>query len=462
VRREPSRLRGDLGFTLIELLVVIVILGVLATVVVFSVRGITDRGEAAACASSAQTLRVASEAFRAKNGVYAATIQALVDDGLLHELPPNTSGNTITLDGGTITYNSDGSVSDNCATVAGGPGPGGGGPGDWFDDDWAFRKTLTIDSSLVSVNGNFPVLVSITDPDLAANALANGADILFTAANGTSLLPFQIESYAGGTLVAWVSVSVSASADAEIKMYYGNAGASSLASPTGVWTDYVAVYHMAQAPGGAGSVLDSTSNANHGTPTGTSLVAGFIGSGFDFNGTTGVVRVPDSPSTSIEGDSFTLSAWIFPTSQTADRGIISKAQEGSTNAERYHLGNNQNGGLSVRRRLDGSGGNSTTLSTVAGGVTTSQWNHVVATYDGAFLRGYIDGVEVGSLAATGNIESSTLELLIGKRYDNRFFAGVIDEARVTETARSAEWIATEFANQDSPGAFVSVGSVESN
>ena len=33
------------GFTLIELLIVIVILGVLAAIVVFSVRGITDRGE---------------------------------------------------------------------------------------------------------------------------------------------------------------------------------------------------------------------------------------------------------------------------------------------------------------------------------------------------------------------------------------------------------------------------------
>ena len=37
------------GFTLIELLIVIVILGVLAGIVVFSVRGITDRGEASAC-----------------------------------------------------------------------------------------------------------------------------------------------------------------------------------------------------------------------------------------------------------------------------------------------------------------------------------------------------------------------------------------------------------------------------
>ena len=40
----------DKGFTLVELLIVIVILGILATVTVFAVRGITDQGEANACA----------------------------------------------------------------------------------------------------------------------------------------------------------------------------------------------------------------------------------------------------------------------------------------------------------------------------------------------------------------------------------------------------------------------------
>ena len=43
------------GFTLIELLIVIVILGVLAAIVAFSVRGITDRGEESACKAEVKT-----------------------------------------------------------------------------------------------------------------------------------------------------------------------------------------------------------------------------------------------------------------------------------------------------------------------------------------------------------------------------------------------------------------------
>src|SRR5690554_1558555 len=51
------------GFTLIELLIVIVILGILASVVVFAVGGITDRGEASTCVTDERTLSTAVEAY---------------------------------------------------------------------------------------------------------------------------------------------------------------------------------------------------------------------------------------------------------------------------------------------------------------------------------------------------------------------------------------------------------------
>jgi general secretion pathway protein G len=60
----------DEGFTLIELLIVIVILGILATVVVFAVGGITNRGQQSACDTDRATLEVAVEAYFAKAGHY--------------------------------------------------------------------------------------------------------------------------------------------------------------------------------------------------------------------------------------------------------------------------------------------------------------------------------------------------------------------------------------------------------
>lgn len=74
------------GFTLIELLVVIVILGVLAAVVVFSVQGLGDRGQESAIEIDERTIRTAQEAYCAQEGRYAdgATLAA---EGFLSEPP---------------------------------------------------------------------------------------------------------------------------------------------------------------------------------------------------------------------------------------------------------------------------------------------------------------------------------------------------------------------------------------
>ncbi|MGW5119209.1 prepilin-type N-terminal cleavage/methylation domain-containing protein [Streptomyces noursei] len=80
------RARRQDGFTLIELLVVIVILGILAAIVVFSVRGIGDKGRKNAVAADASTLRTAEESYCARHGHYG-TVDDLKTDGLLASEP---------------------------------------------------------------------------------------------------------------------------------------------------------------------------------------------------------------------------------------------------------------------------------------------------------------------------------------------------------------------------------------
>lgn len=73
----------DKGFTLVELLIVIVILGILATVTVFAVRGITDRGDQSACEAEVQTVTAAAQAYYAQNGSYPGDVAELVSAGFL-------------------------------------------------------------------------------------------------------------------------------------------------------------------------------------------------------------------------------------------------------------------------------------------------------------------------------------------------------------------------------------------
>jgi prepilin-type N-terminal cleavage/methylation domain-containing protein len=94
------------GFTLIELLIVIVVLGILAAIVIFSLTGVTGQSQAAACNTDAKSVEVAVAAYEANppSGVTAgtppATMGALVS-AYLHSAPTATvasNGYAITID----------------------------------------------------------------------------------------------------------------------------------------------------------------------------------------------------------------------------------------------------------------------------------------------------------------------------------------------------------------------------
>jgi prepilin-type N-terminal cleavage/methylation domain-containing protein len=69
--------KGEEGFTLIELLIVIVVLGILAAVVVFSLGGVTKNADQSACQADYSTLNTAVVAYTANgNPPIAAAVGA--------------------------------------------------------------------------------------------------------------------------------------------------------------------------------------------------------------------------------------------------------------------------------------------------------------------------------------------------------------------------------------------------
>jgi hypothetical protein len=154
------------------------------------------------------------------------------------------------------------------------------GAGEWWDANWKYRKTITINH--LKVNGSltdFPVLVSLTDSDLASKAQSDGRDIVFTDAS-LARLDHEIESYNHntGTLNAWVKANVSSSVDTVLRMYYGNPAASNQQNPTGVWdSNFVMVQHLSEA--GASSSSPAPWHQYEGNPTLNGSTDGF-GSAF--------------------------------------------------------------------------------------------------------------------------------------------------------------------------------------
>jgi hypothetical protein len=339
----------------------------------------------------------------------------------------------------------------------------------WYNPSWQYRKKITINESQVSGSTaltNFPLLVNLTsDAALAANAQADGDDILFTSSDGTTKLSHEIEQYTSSTgeLVAWVKIpSLSATANTDIYLYYGNASATSQQSASSAWRSAIpGVYHLNQVPtGSSNDILDSTSPADHGTSSGSMTsgdsVDAKIGKGLDFDGINDAINVPNTNNTFDFGSSdFTFETWVKTTeSCTGNRVYIS--QRNSTNGLAMWLGctDGNKANFSIR-----DGNNSTTVVTGTTTINTGGWFKIAATKTGTTnitMKLYVNGVQEGpSETKTVAALTSTSPIKIADYNANATFypEAVLDEVRVVKEALSADWIQSEFNNQNSPSTF---------
>ena len=78
----------------------------------------------------------------------------------------------------------------------------------------------------------------------------------------------------------------------------------------------------------------------------------------------------------------------------------------------------------------------TTYTPVIGSttITTGVWHHVAGVFDGSQMRVYLDGVLDGSVSTTNAPASGTSSLKIGRTSGGSYFGGLIDEARVSNSA----------------------------
>ncbi len=201
------------------------------------------------------------------------------------------------------------------------------------------------------------------------------------------------------------------------------------------------VGRWAMEEGGGTVLVDSSTWLNNGAIYGTAnWVTGMRGKALVFDGTTTYAAVPDTPSLRIT-NAITLAAWIKP-SVFATQDLIKKATNGGVNG--YEMSLAAATGNPPRRPFvrfnQVSNGDTYRLSArvTSEYPTNGAWMHLAATYDGATVKLYINGVLDTSKAAAFTIASNNLPLSIGAESGGaRKYTGQMDDARVYNYALSA-------------------------
>ncbi len=187
-----------------------------------------------------------------------------------------------------------------------------------------------------------------------------------------------------------------------------------------------------------GNGNDSAGHNNNGFLENVSFVPGpFGGQAFNFDGTTSDVVVQTSTTLDL-ATGFGISLWVkvaaWPSAGTVvvdkwvygqEDKLISLHPDGHIGFLLYPTASQQ------------------VVSSTA--LTLGTWYHVAATYDGATVRIYIDGILDGSAPAAGDVADSTGSLTFAHNavrgaqepVNNGFFSGALDEVRWYNRALSA-------------------------
>jgi hypothetical protein len=177
------------------------------------------------------------------------------------------------------------------------------------------------------------------------------------------------------------------------------------------------------------TTTDTSGNTNTGSLTSTTwTTSGKFGNALTFNGTSSRANVNDAASLDLT-NGMTLEAWVYPTTGTGWRTVILKEKSGGLTYGLYANSSSARPGIYIN-----TGGSDIS---VAGTTTLSlnTWSHLAATYDGATLKLYVNGVQAGSRSTTGNMQVSTSSLRIGgNTIWGEYFKGRIDEVRIYSRA----------------------------
>lgn len=334
----------------------------------------------------------------------------------------------------------------------------------WWSADWPNRRQLTFDNNAGTEDLTlFPVLVKLDSTRIDYGKTQNsGQDIRFIDSDLT-VLSHEIELWnESGESWVWVKVpQIDGGSDQDfIWMYYGNQYASDGQNQADVWdTAYLGVWHLSES---AGPVADSTAVGNDGTNNGAAYTpSGVLDGAHSFNGNGDAIET--NSYTYSFSEEMTLEACLrYSGPGTGSPRILEISKTG--NADSHCLAPDSAG--SLRAWAESATGARVASVDDPANYNDGAWHYMVYTYENPDGILYVDGnVTDTASGASSNLDDGQY-FIIGAVSDvsaqfthsDHEFDGLIDEARVSNIARSADWINAQFLSMTD--SFITFGEEE--
>jgi uncharacterized repeat protein (TIGR01451 family) len=323
-----------------------------------------------------------------------------------------------------------------------------------------YKRQITFANSAYETLQNFPVLVHLTEDNFDfSKANSDGSDIRFYDADGVTPLSYEIESWdaLGWEAHIWVRVPQIDKTDTDsIWMHYGDASRTDAQTPAAVWSDnFRAVWHMDET---TGTVNDSTSNNLDGIPNANVVLdaTGKVDGADQYpDGVHGYTSLPSGQIVPARNP-FTFESWIYLAPNSNYDRIFAQT------LANYHCQVIRHGNIiQVGRNYSGASYDCP-LTKAAAVPGSGNWFHFAWVFDGSSDALFVNGMPATSANQThvGATIAATEQTKIGARDSSSFpFGGMLDEMRVSTTARSANWIKAQYASMN--GTFATLGAEQS-
>jgi hypothetical protein len=361
-----------------------------------------------------------------------------------------------------------GSVSPDAGMSEGGSGGGGNGGVSGTHSKMLKLDTTAAGAAVMGDVPKYPVAVVLNAMNFDfGSAKAKGEDLRFSAEDGTSL-PYAIESWDGAAKLAvvWVKVDVKGNAVTNLKMSWGDAGAAAASDSKKVFDvaeGFAGVWHLNEAAANTdGTYKDATANAADAQGvalTATSTADGRLGKGaLLVHAMNQWIQVPVEKAKLFDApDKMTYSIWVMPKSHTVSYQCMLSKGEGSFRI--HYVGTS----LHVETCAEGTmNGDLCPVNEKTGQLVTPNkgWYHLLAIHDRPKHSIWINGVKDAEVVDDGEPWKSdpTRPMTIGNNASNtgRSFDGFVDEARIMNVAKDANWIKLEYESQKEGQKFVTV------